>query len=61
MFDVEKCDCGEYACKDDIIKSEVSGKPICPKCSVCCPNCGRLICEDEVLHTKKCCDCDEDY
>lgn len=57
----KKCDCGEYALVDDLLTSEVSDLTICPKCSVTCPNCGRIVHESEILWTQKCSYCDEDF
>lgn len=60
-MDVIKCDCGNYAYIDEIVKSVASGTNICPKCSIYCPNCNNMIGVDEVLYTNKCINCDEDF
>lgn len=62
LYTTVKCDCGRYASADDLIESEASSIIICPECSATCPNCGRIVCEDEILwNTKKCIMCDPDY
>lgn len=63
MIDITvKCDCGRYVASDELIESEASNRMICPECSATCPNCGRIVCEDEILsNTKKCIMCDPDY